>query len=425
MSGFDFEGLGRRLREDLPVADPGARYSEQRLRLIQAVARRRAGSVRRTTLVMGFAAAVAAALVLWLGVFSPALPGGPEPLAFEVGDTSEPGKVGAYYAPSADGTLPIRFEDGSTIEVAKRSGLRVSRAERGKTALLLETGTASFDIVPRPGAVWEIAAGPYLVQVTGTAFALSWDGATRTLGLEMRSGSVLVSGPGLEGGHRVSGTERFAARVTAGRIDEPSRAAPPPAEVPEAPSPPAAVETGRAPESNPPPHGAPPAKNTPSSATGAMPNHSDRGAPDSAQRRSARAIVDAAERRGIGAFLTSASADELRALADAARFTGRAGLSRRALLALRSRFAGTRPAAGSAFLLGRLADDGGAPHEAIEWYDRELAESGPLAAEALGRKLIALHRLGRTNDARAVASDYLRRFPDGPYAPQARDLSTR
>src|SRR5690606_7310076 len=156
-----------------------------------------------------------------------------------------------------------------------------------------------------------------------------------------------------------------------------------------------------------------------------MPNHSDRGAPDSAQRRSARAIVDAAERRGIGAFLTSASADELRALADAARFTGRAGLSRRALLALRSRFAGTRPAAGSAFLLGRLADDGGAPHEAIEWYDRELAESGPLAAEALGRKLIALHRLGRTNDARAVASDYLRRFPDGPYAPQARDLSTR
>src|SRR5690606_25733305 len=124
-------------------------YSEQRLRLIQAVARRRAGSVRRTTLVMGFAAAVAAALVLWLGVFSPALPGGPEPLAFEVGDTSEPGKVGACYAPSADGTLPIRFEDGSTIEVAKRSGLRVSRAERGKTALLLETGTASFDIVPR------------------------------------------------------------------------------------------------------------------------------------------------------------------------------------------------------------------------------------------------------------------------------------
>jgi len=433
---MDFEALGRRLREDLPIAEAGARYSQRRLQLIQAVEQRRAGKVRRTTLAMGFAAAtVAIALVLWIGVFARTLGNDSERLAFHVGDANEPGKVGAYYAPSAERALPLRFEDGSTIEIAQRSGLRVSRADRAKTALLLETGTARFDIVPRPNATWEIAAGPYLVHVTGTSFSLSWDAESRLLELEMRSGSVLVSGPGLEGGHRVSGTERFAARVTAERDPRGGERAAdrhetPPAEAAEASAALEASPLAETPEPNAEAPSAPagkaaPAKGAPSTATGTTSDYPSRDARGSAQRLRARAIVEAAERRGIDTFLASASAEELRSLADAARFTGRFDLSRRALVALRTRFPGTRAAAGSAFLLGRLADDAGAPSQAIEWYDRELAEGGPLAAEALGRKLIALHRLGRTNEARALAGDYLRRFPDGPYAPQARDLSLR
>jgi hypothetical protein len=72
-----------------------------------------------------------------------------------------------------------------------------------------------------------------------------------------------------------------------------------------------------------------------------------------------------------------------------------------------------------------MADDGGKRSEALRWYDTHLAEGGAFAPEALGRKMLALHAAGETTLARSVATEYLARFPAGPYARQAKDLAER
>jgi len=136
-----------------------------------------------------------------------------------------------------------------------------------------------------------------------------------------------------------------------------------------------------------------------------------------------RGVVDAAEARGVDSTLGRGPLADVVALADAARYLHDRALAKRGLLAERSRFGGSAEARGAAFVLGRLADDGGARDEAIRWYDAYLAESprGSFAAEALGRKLVALVELGDPAGARAVAKDYLSRFPGGAHAAYARD----
>lgn len=129
-----------------------------------------------------------------------------------------------------------------------------------------------------------------------------------------------------------------------------------------------------------------------------------------------------ARERGVPLVLTSASASDLLALADASRYGGDAGLASRALQALRDRFAGTKAASDAAFLLGRMADDGGATAAAIRWYDTHMAEGGSFSAEALGRKMIAVRKSGSEAAARPVAREYLQRYPHGPHAAVARAL---
>ncbi len=141
----------------------------------------------------------------------------------------------------------------------------------------------------------------------------------------------------------------------------------------------------------------------------------------------AAGIVAEAQRRGIGNVLAAASSEDLAALADAARFRGQERLARRVLLAQRDRFPGTLRAKEASFLLGRLADGpGGRASDALAWYDRYLHEapSGAYSAEAMGRMMIVLERQQRIDEARAVATAYLRRFPQGVYARAARAVTS-
>jgi hypothetical protein len=136
-----------------------------------------------------------------------------------------------------------------------------------------------------------------------------------------------------------------------------------------------------------------------------------------------RGVVEAADARGTDVALSRGPLADVVALADAARYLHDRVLAKRGLLAERSRFAGSAEARGAAFVLGRMADDGGSRDEAIRWYDTYLAESpgGSFAAEALGRKLVALVESGDTAGARSVAKEYLRRFPHGAHAGYAHD----
>ena len=69
---------------------------------------------------------------------------------------------------------------------------------------------------------------------------------------------------------------------------------------------------------------------------------------------------------------------------------------------------------------------GGRASDALAWYDRYLREapSGAYAAEAMGRMMLVLQRQQRTEEARTLAADYLRRFPQGVYARAARAVAS-
>jgi hypothetical protein len=69
-------------------------------------------------------------------------------------------------------------------------------------------------------------------------------------------------------------------------------------------------------------------------------------------------------------------------------------------------------------------DEASSPASAVAWYDRYLAEApgGALAAEALGRRMVAIKAASGKDAARAAADDYLRRYPEGAFAAQAHEI---
>jgi hypothetical protein len=136
------------------------------------------------------------------------------------------------------------------------------------------------------------------------------------------------------------------------------------------------------------------------------------------------AVIDAAERRGLESTLSTASLADLAALADAARYARRGALAKRVLMAQRKRFPASAAARDAAFFLGRLAEDDGSG--ALAWYDRYLADGprGTYASQALGRKMMLVYQQRGVASARAIADDYLARFPSGPYAAAARKIQS-
>ena len=86
----------------------------------------------------------------------------------------------------------------------------------------------------------------------------------------------------------------------------------------------------------------------------------------------------------------------------------------RAFIAERQRFPDTPAAHAAAFFLGRLADDRGEVAAGLAWYRRYLSETpeGPYAAEALGRKMLAVERISGRTAARSVAVEYCQALPE-------------
>jgi hypothetical protein len=136
-------------------------------------------------------------------------------------------------------------------------------------------------------------------------------------------------------------------------------------------------------------------------------------------------VLKAAERRGLARVYQTAPLEELAALADAARYARREQIARDALLSMRRRFSGSSQAKEATFFLGRLIEtSAGPPGLALGWYELYLAENagGVYASQALGRKLLIVHRESGAARAAPIAQEYLRRFPEGPHAPNARKL---
>jgi hypothetical protein len=309
-------------------------------------------------------------------------------------------------------------------------------------ALRLEDGRARFAVVHSGRARWSVEAGPFVVQVTGTTFDVVWSAGEGILKVRLLNGVVSVLGPLTRGGVTLLPGQELVARPDDGvlqieRAPEGPLAGAGPLPVPAPPA--AAAVASEAPGIEPPPTpvvpSAPPAPSAsldhrlpaPARPRGTPPASEPIGA-DWDRRIAAgdfEAIVRDTERCGGDDCLRALPSDRLGALGDAARYTGRRELARRALLAQRARFPGTSAAEEAAFLLGRLAEDAREPREvALRWYATYLEESpsGVFAAEALGRKLLLVAASSNREVAREVARTYLERHPAGAYAARARAL---
>jgi hypothetical protein len=408
-------------REAWPVDENG-------LRRLERGARRGVRLRWPVVSVLGLAAlALVAAPAAW---FAARRPG---PLTFEVID----GTVGAAgeILQGQTGTR-IHFSDGSDIALGREARAQVGdlAAEGGR--IVLSNGRAHTFFVPRPHTRWQVVAGPYIVQVTGTIFDVQWSEQNQAFDVWLQKGSVRVSGPLIGDGMVVTHGHHLLTRVRDNKVLLDSQAEP--AEPLMAPEP-AAAEPALVPEpetgsagSGSSGNGSPAPQASPASKEAAVEGSGGRAvserAPPAAKswsRRLARgdfeAVVEAAEHRGIDSVLSRGSLGQLSALADAARYTRRSRLAGRALVAERERFPETSEGREAAFFLGNLAEDGGDQHGAVSWYGRYLREdsTGTYAAQSLGRKML-IESDGGGSAARTDAADYLRRFPTGSYADAAR-----
>lgn len=317
----------------------------------------------------------------------------------------------------------VEFSDGSRIDVEQRSVLRVSVVGERAALTRLNRGELRVKVQHREGTDWRFLAGPYEVRVVGTEFDIAWDPETEHLAIAMRRGKVIVVSPDqpertLRAGDRWDIGGR--AQADAGRVANPG-AAPAPSDD-RASSASGRGATGRA-------VGAPGGFSTPGNGTRDSAEASVLDAPPARWPEWVRVgrfgdVVRAAEARGIDRVLSELGPAELRSLAHAATYTGRDALAVRTWTTLRRRFSGRAAARDAAFFLGRLRDQEGRPGDAQRWLDLYLSEApgGTYASEALGRKLTLVQRLQGTSAARAVASEYLERFPGGAHAATARSI---
>lgn len=307
----------------------------------------------------------------------------------------------------------LRFSEGSEVTLEPGAETRILELDAHGGRLSLQDGTAQVSIAKRPGAAWTLAAGPYTVRVTGTAFSLCWTKREQALEIAMKSGSVVVTGPHAGSGMTVQAGERLRGSLTAGTLTLET----PPSAVATAPAPASSAELAGGPSST-------SASEVKEAEPGSGSSRADLGWAQKAAAGDFKGVVEAATARGIAPTVAGVSLSDLSALADSARYLRRTELARQALMAQRTRFPRSAAARDAAFFLGRIAEDQGDSRAAIEWYDRYFGDTagGSYASQALGRKLMLVYRQAGAARARVVARDYLERFPAGPYAAAAKNI---
>lgn len=304
------------------------------------------------------------------------------------------------------------FADGSEVRVMAASRARVESTGPASAHLTVLDGEVRARVVHTEATDWVFAAGPFRVRVVGTRLAVQWSEAEGHLVVRVEEGAVVVTGPDVTA--RVAAGESLeldrAVETHASAVldDEPS----------EAPSAPPPSSSAPSPET-------PLVRHAPVASTvtdvEAAPARDWRSLADAHEYGAA---VEAAEQEDLAGARARMSADDLLTFADVARRARRTDVAVDTLEVVRARFPASAESATAAFVLGRIAVDGGHPDEAatrFETYLRE-APSGRFARESLGRLIEARQAHGDVDAARAAARDYLARYPEGPHVALARSI---
>lgn len=384
------------------------------------------------------AALLALVTAAWLGSRRPP----PATLqAFIDGSGALPAASFVYAPPER--SLGLRFSDGTRVDVAPGSGVRLLALEDAGAQIALEFGRLHANVRHRAGARWRVTAGPFAVDVIGTEFDVELEPSTQRLAVRVQSGVVRVSGAGLApravvagGAFSAQGFERPREELR-GPVAGSSGASAPTALARGSAVEPLASASAAEPSSQSRPPGAADAsrpghvriERAPSPPTASAPPV---GASPSEQRwralanaRRFRESMEAARAEGISNLLGTAGAADLLLLANTARLAGDWQPAEEAFTTLRRRFPSEPSRGRAAFWLGTIAFDRKADlSTAQRWFSTYLREEpdGELAREARGRTLEILAKLGERAEGRGAAEDYLRRYPQGPHEALARSM---
>jgi hypothetical protein len=353
-------------------------------------------------------AAAAAFVLAWFSM---------RPLSYEVSGATGPSAQGDYIAAAEPGRdAKVTFEEGSVFVLGAGARGRVVDTSSEGAELALEEGKARVAVRHKAGARWVVHAGPFAVHVKGTKFDVRWSAGSQELEITLQEGSLLVVGPIAGRSIALNGGERLLANAQRREVKIEALVAAPaqPTRAGDA----SAVQPGPNVVDADPPNAAP--ADAPSAARPASSSWAGL-----LETGAASEVVAQAEAAGVQRCLLQCSSQDLRALADAARYTKRVELAQVSLEALRKRFGGSRAAQDAALHLGRLYDDArGDAKTALRWYEQYLKEApaGPFAGDALGRKMLAERKLIGIAAAKRTAQTYLVKHPKGTYAKAAQEL---
>ena len=318
----------------------------------------------------------------------------------------------------ADKPTVVGFSDGSRVTLAPNTRVQVNRRSPTGATVVVERGSIKVDVVHRDATSWHVLAGPYDIRITGTRFDTDWDADSAALRIVMHEGHVVVTGCGAEIAevdHGQSLDRRCENAAKSPVVPAPALSLPPVA--PQV-TPSVIVEAAR-----------PAGQRAPSTA----PAITRRSTESEASRRTAlfragevASIYESVAARFERACSETTSATDLWVLAESARRTAHLSDAHHGWSELLRRFPASTEAQSAPFVLGRIAADGGDVKNAHDWFERASRSGSPaLRREALGRWMIAATSLGNTEEATAVARQYLRDFPAGPQAERARELAGR
>jgi transmembrane sensor len=326
---------------------------EANLARVYERARQRAS---RLKLGVGAAVLAAAAALLWLGPWAASAPRATAPLP-----------PAAVLPPAASATDPkTTFADGSVARVSDGGELIVKSATPEQIEAVLAAGAADFEVTKQPKREFVVQAGPVRVRVVGTRFRVERLGERTRVSVS--EGKVEVQqGDALD--YVEAGESRFFPSVP-----EAARAEPRPS-------------------------------------TGGVRAQFL----DLARAGEFKAAYQVMSRNPA---VVGSSAEDLMLAADAARLSSHPEEAVRYLKRVTSEHARDSRAPLAAFTLGRvLLSQLSRPGEAAEAFalSRRLRPAGGLSEDALAREAEARGSAGASGRARALAREYVARYPQGKH----------
>lgn len=118
-----------------------------------------------------------------------------EPVAYRVEGGEESRRVDRAIEAPSDQPLSIAFTDGSAVRLDPSARAHVSQLTTDGATLTLDRGEATVSVRHRSATQWSVAAGPFVVRVTGTRFRVGWKPEQQAFDLRVFEGEVRVRGP--------------------------------------------------------------------------------------------------------------------------------------------------------------------------------------------------------------------------------------